>query len=77
VMVHAGQAEEARALLADVLAKNENELPEPANARYLEVARGGHKPRSYGLIGAYARICLWGFGLMALAFGIFMLLHAA
>jgi hypothetical protein len=76
VMVHAGQAEEARALLTDVLAENENEPPEPANARYLEDARGGHKPRSYGLIGAYARMYFWGFGLMALAFCIFMLLHA-
>jgi hypothetical protein len=76
VMVHPGQAEEARALLVDVLAENENEPPEPVNARYLEDARGGHKPRSYGLIGAYARMFFWGFGLMALAFVIFMLLRA-
>jgi hypothetical protein len=77
VMVHPVQAEEARALLADVLAETENEPPEPANARYLEDARGGHKPRSYGLIGAYARVSFWGLGLMALAFGVFMLLRAA
>jgi hypothetical protein len=73
VMVHPGQTEEARALLADVLTENENEPPEPANARYLEDARGGHKPRSYGLIGAYARMYFWGFGLMALAFGVWLL----
>ncbi|MGN6215834.1 MAG: putative signal transducing protein [Solirubrobacterales bacterium] len=76
VMVHARQAEEARALLADVLAENENGATEPVNAGYLEDAAGGHKPRSYGLVGAYARIYLWSFAAMAVAFGVFTLLRA-
>jgi hypothetical protein len=76
VMVEASRAEEARALLADVTAEGEQVLPEPVNARYLEEARGGRKPRSYGVIGGLARIYLWGFGLMALAFAVFMLLRA-
>lgn len=74
VMVHARRAEEARALLAGATAANEGEdFPEPANA---EDAAGGHKPRSYGLIGGYARIYFWGFGLMALVFAVFMLVRA-
>lgn len=76
VMVHAHRAEEARALLAAALAEGDAEIPEPVNAEYLEDASGGRKPRSYGLIGAYARICLWSLGAMALAFAVFMLLRA-
>ena len=76
VMVYPEQAEEARALLASVQTESENEPPEPANARYLEDARGGHRPRSYGLIGAYARIYLVAFGVLAAAFAVFMLLRA-
>lgn len=75
VMVHPHQAEAARALLVDVLAENETEPPEPANARYLEDANGGRRPRDYGLVGGYARAYLVAFGAMALAFGIFMLLR--
>lgn len=75
VMVHPSQVEEARALLADVLAESERVAPEPVNAEYLEDARGGRKPRSYGLAGAYARIYLVSFGVLAIAFGLFMLLH--
>lgn len=75
VMVHPHQAEAARALLADALAENENEPPEPANARYLEDAASGRRPRDYGLAGGYGRAYLVAFGAMALAFGIFMLLR--
>ena len=76
VMVHASRAEKARALLAETLVEStEEEWPEIANAEHLEVA-GGRKPRSYGLVGAYARIYLWAFGIFAVAFGIFLLLRA-
>jgi hypothetical protein len=76
VMVRADQAEQARSLLSGALAGGEQEpLAEIANARHLEVARGG-RPRGYGLVGAYARIYLWSFGVIALAFGVFLLLHA-
>jgi putative signal transducing protein len=75
VMVRADQAEQARALLAETLVEDEQEAwPEIANARYLEEAQG-RKPRGYGLLGAYTRIYLWSFGIMAVAFGLFLLLR--
>lgn len=78
VMVRASRAEEARALLAKTLDENEvvEEWPEPANARYLEDV-GGKAPRSYGLLGAYARIYLFSFGAIVIALGVFLLLRAA
>lgn len=77
VMVEVGRAEEARALLDKTLAENEEEAePGIANARYLEDA-AGRRPRGYGLGGAYARIYLWSFGVLALAFAVFLLLRAA
>jgi hypothetical protein len=76
VMVNASQAKEARALLAETLALDEQEaLPEPVNARFLEAAHG-RKPRNYSFVGGYARIYLWSFGIIAAVFAIFMLLHA-
>jgi hypothetical protein len=76
VMVHAHRAEEARALLEKTLAENEEEAwPQIANAEYLEDAGGGG-PRNYGLIGGMGRIYLWSFGVMAVAFGVFLLLRA-
>lgn len=78
VMVEVGRAEEARTLLDKTLAENEEEAePEMANAGYLEAAGGDKGPRGYGLGGAYLRIYLWGFGIVALAFGVFLLLRAA
>lgn len=81
VLVPAERAEEARALLAETLAENEGaaeneeaEISDLANARYLE-GGGDRKPRSYGLAGAYARIYIFAFGAMALAFGVFLLLR--
>lgn len=74
VWVEAARAEEARALLARTRDENEaGEWPEPANATYLEEV-GGRGPRNYGFAGGMARIFLWSFGLMAAAFGIFLLL---
>ncbi len=75
VMVDPSQAEKARALLTETLIEDKQDTPpQPANAGFLEEG-GGRKPRSYGLVGGYARIYLWSFGIMALAFGIFLLLH--
>ena len=78
-MVHADRAEEARKLLTEARAEDEQTAPEPVNARYLEAARG-RGPRNYGVMGAYARmylvalLAIIGF---ALAFGVFMLLRGA
>ncbi len=38
--------------------------------------RGRRKPRDYGLIGAYARALAWSLGIMAVAFGVFLLLRS-
>jgi Putative prokaryotic signal transducing protein len=76
VMVVPAQAAVARAVLAEALLEDEDATPEPVNARYLEEAKGGRGPRGYGLVGGYARIYLWSFGLMAAAFGIFLLVRA-
>jgi hypothetical protein len=77
VMVHPQRAEEARALLAESTAESERAVLEPLNAEYLEDAQGGRKkPRNYGLIGAYARAYLVAFGVMALIFGVWLLLLA-
>jgi hypothetical protein len=77
VMVHAGKVEAARAVLAETLVEDEEEgWSETTNARHLEEARGGRKPRGYGLVGAYARIWLWSLLAFAVAFGVFVLLRA-
>jgi len=76
VMVHPHRAEEARELVTAVMAEVESQVPEPVNAEYLEEGQSGRKPRSYGLIGAYARIYLVSFAAIALIFGIWLLLLA-
>jgi len=76
VLVRAEQAERARALLGETLVEDEaTAFPEPVNAQHLEDARGGRKPRSYGLLGAYGRIYFWSFGAFAAAFAVFLLLR--
>jgi hypothetical protein len=74
VMVHAPRAEKARALLAE--AEAAADLPEPVNAEYLEDAQGGHEPRNYGVLGAYARSLFWSLIGLALLVGVVALLHA-
>jgi Putative prokaryotic signal transducing protein len=87
VMVHANRVEEASALLAETLVeRGDDGEPEDededeswtatANARHLREFSGG-EPRSYGLFGAYARIYLFSFAVLALVFGAFLLLRAA
>lgn len=75
VMVHGDRADEARTIVAAGRAEGE-ELAEPLNAEYLEDGQGGRKPRSYGLIGGYARAYVWSLGAMVLAFGAYELLRA-
>jgi Putative prokaryotic signal transducing protein len=75
VMVHAGEAEKAHTLLGETLVENEQEdWAEVASASNPEDRRR-RNPRDYGLIGAYARIWAWSFGIMFLAFAVFLLLR--
>jgi hypothetical protein len=66
----------ARTLIAETMVEDpaETEIPEPANAAYLDEARG-HKPRNYGLIGAYARFYLVAIVVIGLILVAFLLLH--
>jgi len=72
VMVHPPNAERARALVEATTAE-QDEVPEPVNAAYLEDAAGGRRPRNYGLIGAYARAFAVSIGLLTLVFALWML----
>ena len=75
VLARASQAEQARALLAEtIVAAEQEDMAEIANASYLEDA-AGRGPRNYGLVGAYTRIWAWSLGVMLLAFGVFLLLR--
>lgn len=72
VMVRAEHADLARRLLAETGMEEDLDVGELANAAYLDEARG-RDPRSYGVIGAYARIWLWSFVAFAVVVGIFLL----
>jgi hypothetical protein len=75
VMVHASRVEQASALLAETLVEDEEGAwPEVANATYLEGAESG-RARDYGVVGGYARAVFWSVGIMAVAFGVFLLLR--
>jgi hypothetical protein len=75
VMVHAHRADQARALLAETLVEDgEEAMPEFADAEYREDAGG--RARNYGVVGAYGRALFWSLGVMAAAFGAFLLLRA-
>jgi putative signal transducing protein len=75
VMVHPERADRARALIEATTA--EASIPEPVNAEHLEDAKGGRRPRSYGLIGGYARAYFWSFLAMGALFGVWVLLREA
>jgi len=72
VMVRAEHADHARRLLAEPGMEEDLDVDGLANAAYLDEARG-RGPRSYGVIGAYARIWFWSFATLAVTFGVFML----
>lgn len=74
VMVRAEHADLARRLLAQVTPEEDLDVDGLANAAYLDEARG-RGPRSYGVIGAYARIWFWSLAVLAVAFGVFLLAH--
>lgn len=72
VMVRAEHADLARCLLAQGKTDEDLDVDDVANAGYLDEARG-RGPRSYGVIGAYARIWFWSFVTFAVTVGIFLL----
>jgi hypothetical protein len=76
IYVRADAAEAARRLLSETMVEDplEEEVPEPANAAYLADATG-HRPRDYGLLGAYARAWIAALIIVAVALLIFILLH--
>ncbi len=77
VMVHANRAEQARALLAETMVEDgEWANPEIADAAYPEDDARVGRARNYGVVGAYARAVFWSVGIMATAFGAFLLLRA-
>lgn len=73
VMVRSDQAKAAHALLEETVIPAEPESW--ADTALAEEEAEGRGPRSYGLVGALARIWAWSLGSIALAFGIFMLLR--
>lgn len=75
VMVHPPNADRARALVEATRAE-QDEVPEPVNAAYLEEGEGRRGPRNYGLIGGYARAYFWSILAMLGFFGAFLLLRA-
>lgn len=76
IMVHANQADAARAVLAESLAPGEPDGWDALTEADDASAASGRKPRNYNLIGAYARIWFWSLIAMGLAFAIFLLLHS-
>jgi hypothetical protein len=76
IYVRADDAAAARRLLSETMVEDPSdaEVPEPTNAAYLADATG-HKPRDYGVLGAYARGWIVALVLLAIAFVLFILLH--
>jgi hypothetical protein len=66
VMVGATKADAARRLLAEAMVGDDLEAEDWDQAK-------GRGPRSYGLVGAYARIWFWSFAALGIAFGVFLL----
>jgi hypothetical protein len=76
IMVRADLAEAARAVLAESLVPGEPDGWDAFVDADDTSEASGRKPRSYNLIGAYARIWLWSLIAMGLAFAIFLLLRS-
>jgi hypothetical protein len=76
IYVRPEDAAAARTLIAETMVEDpaEAEIPEPANAVYLDEARG-HKPRNYGAVGAYVRFYLVAVVVIGLVLVAFLLLH--
>jgi hypothetical protein len=76
IYVRPEDAAAARTLIAETMVEDpaEAEIPEPANAVYIDEARG-HKPRNYNVFGAYARAYLVAIAVVGLVLVAFLLLH--
>jgi hypothetical protein len=76
IYVRPEDAAAARTLIAETMVEDpaETEIPEPANAAYLDEA-SGHKPRNYGAVGAYVRFYLVAVVVIGLVLVAFLLLH--
>jgi Putative prokaryotic signal transducing protein len=76
IYVRPEDAAAARTLIAETMVEDpaEAEIPEPANAVYLDEARS-HKPRNYGAVGAYVRFYLVAIVVIGLVLVAFLLLH--
>jgi len=76
IYVRAEDADAARKLLSETMVEDplEEEIPESANAEYLADA-SGHKPRDYGLLGAYVRFYIVAAILVGATLAVFILLH--
>lgn len=76
IYVRPEDAAAARTLIAETMVEDpaEAEIPEPANAVYLDEARG-HKPRNYGAVGAYFRFYLVAVVVIGLVLVAFLLFH--
>ncbi len=76
IYVRPADAVRSRELIGEVMVEDppEEEIPEPANARYLAEATG-HKPRDYGMFGAYVRFYLVGAVVLGLVLVFFLLKH--
>ncbi len=76
IYVRPTDAVAARKLIAETMVEDplEEEIPESANAAHLADAVG-HKPRDYSLLGAYTRIWLVAFAVLAIVFVVFLVVH--
>lgn len=76
IYVRPEDAAAARTLIAETMVEDpaEAEIPEPANAAYLDEA-SGHKPRNYGAVGAYVRFYFVAVVVIGLVLVAFLLLH--
>jgi hypothetical protein len=76
IYVRPEDAAAARTLIAETMVEDpaETEIPEPANAAYLDEARG-HKARHYTVIGAFARAYVVAIVVVGLVLVAFLLLH--
>ncbi|HEY0280614.1 MAG TPA: hypothetical protein VGC32_20300 [Solirubrobacterales bacterium] len=77
IYVRSEDAAAARMLIGETMVEDpaETEIPEPANATYLEEARD-HKPRDYSLLGAYASFYLVAIVVIGVVFATFLILHS-
>jgi hypothetical protein len=76
IYVRPEQAEAARKLLAETMVEDPlaEEIPEPANAAYLDEA-AGPGPRHYTVLGAYARGWLVALVVFGVVLVLFIVLH--